>query len=199
MTVYMPIIIYLLINSLILKRSCLSLLIQNSSHDRLLLRGRSGILWSDRSAGSRHGGLRWREHRARHAGRNHFIPFPLLDLHRRSRYNWYLMCLHLLFKVILIGYMHLFNRSNPDTPHVSTRFIIIIVWNCFSLCSSGDRFRWNTDQVQPELHKPNRSECSGEVKHTGPFTDIWFISILFPSMKESWFRSDNIWIHTLLF
>lgn len=28
-----------------------------------------------------------------------------------------LMCLHLLFKVILIGYMHLFN-----TLHVSTRF-----------------------------------------------------------------------------
>lgn len=46
-----------------------SLLLQNSGHDRLLLCGRSGILWSDRSAGSRHGGLRRRKHRARHAGR----------------------------------------------------------------------------------------------------------------------------------
>lgn len=104
----MLIIIYLLLYFfLIFKRSCLSLLIQNSSHDRLLLCGRSGILWSDRSAGSRHGGLRGREHRARHAGRNHFIPLPLLDLYCRSCCVRYLMCFHRPSNVILIGYLHL--------------------------------------------------------------------------------------------
>lgn len=48
----------------------LSLLIQNSSYDWLLLRGWSGILWWDWSAGSWHGGLRRREHWAWHAGKD---------------------------------------------------------------------------------------------------------------------------------
>lgn len=47
---------------------CVSLVIQDSGNDWLLLCGRPGILWWDRSAGSWHGSVRRREHRAGHAG-----------------------------------------------------------------------------------------------------------------------------------